>query len=259
MDVLRKELTGIYAAQCLDDEALDSAVAARCREALLTCAGTDGDCRVLTDASADLCTVVGGRFAYLIGLSDSAESNYCRDFSSSDEDEIYNRIHPEDLVDKRMLEYEFFKFVDPLPGGEKLRYKATCNFRIKDRNRRYIRVDNSTQILRTSPRGKIWLILCCYDLSSDQSDAEGISPRILNNATGEVTREILADCRANILTDREKEVLRLIRDGYASKRIADELGISIHTVNRHRQNILEKLSVGNSIEAVRAALAMKLL
>ena len=53
MDVLRKELTGIYAAQCLDDEALDSAVAARCREALLTCAGTDGDCRVLTDASAD--------------------------------------------------------------------------------------------------------------------------------------------------------------------------------------------------------------
>lgn len=62
-----------------------------------------------------------------------------------------------------------------------------------------------------------------------------------------------------MLSDREKEVLKLIRDGRPSKQIADMLGISIHTVNRHRQNIIAKLSVGNSIEAVTAAVAMKLL
>ena len=65
--------------------------------------------------------------------------------------------------------------------------------------------------------------------------------------------------KKQILSAREKEILRLIMDGKPSKQIADLLNISIHTVNRHRQNILEKLSVGNSVEAIMAAKAMKLI
>jgi DNA-binding CsgD family transcriptional regulator len=61
------------------------------------------------------------------------------------------------------------------------------------------------------------------------------------------------------LTDREKEILLLIKEGKLSKQIAEILGISIHTVNRHRQNILERLSVGNSVEALTAAISMRLL
>ena len=56
-----------------------------------------------------------------------------------------------------------------------------------------------------------------------------------------------------------QEILHLIREGRSSKQIADVLDISIHTVNRHRHNILEKLSVGNSHEAITAASAMRLL
>lgn len=63
----------------------------------------------------------------------------------------------------------------------------------------------------------------------------------------------------NILSEREKEILRCIRKGLSSKEIAAALYISVNTVNRHRQNILEKLSVSNSIEACRAAELMKLL
>ena len=44
-----------------------------------------------------------------------------------------------------------------------------------------------------------------------------------------------------------------------SKEIAVRLGISVNTVNRHRQNILEKLSVDTSIEALNAAQAMGVL
>lgn len=68
-----------------------------------------------------------------------------------------------------------------------------------------------------------------------------------------------SDMKKQILSAREKEILRLIMDGKPSKQIADLLNISIHTVNRHRQNILEKLSVGNSVEAIMAAKAMKLI
>ena len=62
-----------------------------------------------------------------------------------------------------------------------------------------------------------------------------------------------------MVKEREKEILRCIRKGLSSKEIAAALYISVNTVNRHRQNILEKLSVGNSIEACRAAELMKLL
>eukprot|EP00825_Cyclidium_porcatum_P024122 TRINITY_DN26650_c0_g1_i2.p4 TRINITY_DN26650_c0_g1~~TRINITY_DN26650_c0_g1_i2.p4 ORF type:complete len:108 (+),score=15.68 TRINITY_DN26650_c0_g1_i2:196-519(+) len=62
----------------------------------------------------------------------------------------------------------------------------------------------------------------------------------------------------NILSDREKEILQLIDQGKMSKEIAPDLSISINTVNRHRQNILEKLHVGNSIEACRIAKVLNL-
>ena len=65
--------------------------------------------------------------------------------------------------------------------------------------------------------------------------------------------------RFNILSSREKEILLLIKKGLLRKEIADTLHISIHTVNTHRQNILQKLSVNNSMEAVQTATAMMLL
>jgi hypothetical protein len=44
----------------------------------------------------------------------------------------------------------------------------------------------------------------------------------------------------NIFTDREFEIIRLIRDGLESEQIAEKLFLSKHTVNTHRKNILEK-------------------
>lgn len=257
MDVLRKEINSVYARQHLDAEVLDSSVVEGCRREAETTVAVNQDCCVVTDAAADVCYIYAGRFGRLLGISDDA--SFFKEADSSDEDIIYNRIHPEDLVEKRMLEYEFFKMVDALPGADKFLYKATSRFRIRDCRERYIYVDNSTQIIRNSPSGKFWLIMCRYDLSPDQSSGGDVRPRIVNNLTGEVVALSFKDERAMLLTEREKEVLGLIRRGLASKQIADMLAISIHTVNRHRQNILEKLSVGNSVEAVMAASAMKLL
>lgn len=57
----------------------------------------------------------------------------------------------------------------------------------------------------------------------------------------------------------EREVLQLISAGKMSKEIAILLSISIHTVNRHRQNILSKLKADTSIEACRIAEYMHLI
>lgn len=256
MDILRKELNGIYASQHLEDEMLEKDSVSRCKTLVKDIISIDNACYIITDAAKDVSYLIAGRFASLLGLTD--DTTLYKEISSSDEDLIYNRIHPEDLVDKRILEYEFFKHVDDMPAEEKVKYKATCHFRIKDRDNRYIMVKNSTQILMPSPAGRIWLILCRYDFSPNQNIHSGIIPKILNNQTGEVLSLSFSEKRKNILSIREKEILLLIKEGKPSKQIADTLGISVHTVNRHRQNILEKLSVGNSVEAIVAATSMGL-
>jgi DNA-binding NarL/FixJ family response regulator len=42
----------------------------------------------------------------------------------------------------------------------------------------------------------------------------------------------------------------MVKDGFLSKEISEQLSISLHTVNTHRQRVLEKLGANNSMEAV---------
>jgi DNA-binding NarL/FixJ family response regulator len=58
----------------------------------------------------------------------------------------------------------------------------------------------------------------------------------------------------DVLTARELEVLKLIAEAYTSKEIAEQLFISIKTVERHRQNILEKLGMRDRVELTRYAI-----
>jgi two-component system, LuxR family, response regulator TtrR len=56
------------------------------------------------------------------------------------------------------------------------------------------------------------------------------------------------------LTLRERQVLERIVAGRLNKQIADDLGISIKTVEAHRANIMEKLEAGTVADLMRVAL-----
>ena len=58
----------------------------------------------------------------------------------------------------------------------------------------------------------------------------------------------------DVLTRRESQVLKLIAEAHTSREIADELVISVKTVDRHRQNILEKLGMSDRVELTRYAI-----
>jgi DNA-binding NarL/FixJ family response regulator len=58
----------------------------------------------------------------------------------------------------------------------------------------------------------------------------------------------------DVLTPRELEVLKLIAEAYTSKQIAETLFISVKTVERHRQNILDKLGMRDRVELTRYAI-----
>jgi DNA-binding NarL/FixJ family response regulator len=57
-----------------------------------------------------------------------------------------------------------------------------------------------------------------------------------------------------VLTPRELEVVKLIAEARTSKEIAASLSISVKTVDRHRQNILDKLGMRDRVELTRYAI-----
>lgn len=65
---------------------------------------------------------------------------------------------------------------------------------------------------------------------------------------------ILHEFRKPILTPREREILHLIAAGKSSKEIAEIFFISVHTVERHRANIMEKLHLKNTADLVKYAI-----
>jgi two-component system, NarL family, response regulator LiaR len=76
--------------------------------------------------------------------------------------------------------------------------------------------------------------------------------RALINAT-RPTRQPLLD-----LTEREREVLKLVVQGHSNQQIADALVISLATVKAHISNILSKLQVSSRAEAIAYAVKHKL-
>jgi len=56
-----------------------------------------------------------------------------------------------------------------------------------------------------------------------------------------------------LITFREQEILQLMAQGHSSKSIAEQLGVSFHTVQTHRKNILRKLNETSTIRAVAVA------
>jgi two-component system, NarL family, response regulator NreC len=60
------------------------------------------------------------------------------------------------------------------------------------------------------------------------------------------------------LTEREREVLTLVAQGKSSRTIAERLFISVHTVDRHRANMMAKLNLNKATDLVKYAIAQGL-
>lgn len=148
-------------------------------------------------------------------------------------------------------------------------------------------LEATRQILRDTDATKI-VILSTYhdeDYVEQSTNAGAIAYLIKQSAASDVIRAIreakegnsyfspsiarrmLDHCRrafldgkapskkADNLTSREKETLQLIAEGMTNKAIADELSISIKTVEKHRQQVMNKLNIHDIAGLTRYAMA----
>lgn len=174
-------------------------------------------------------------------------------------DLLEERIHPDDRDKMAEVQIKHSKFIYSLSPEKRNDYRNTYQFRMLNVKGKYINIISRQEVIQTDQTGKAWIIMGAMDISPDQNPLDNIKYSTLNKKTGEIITHLILSYTETILTDREKEILQMIYRGLLSKEIADKLNISIHTVNNHRKNILAKLGVDNSIEAINYALRNGLL
>lgn len=84
--------------------------------------------------------------------------------------------------------------------------------------------------------------------------SEEIGIRLRENLQRNFVEGLHLSSRSQQLTSRELEVLQLIAEGYANKQTAAELAISIKTVEKHRQRIMDKLDIHQTAGLTRYAI-----
>lgn len=167
-----------------------------------------------------------------------------------------SKVHPDDFMINLKIGTELLRHSYRVPVAERKNYKVVSDYRVKNGTGEYIRIIEQHQALELDNKGNIWLALSTVDISPNQDLTGGVKCIIFNSKTGKTLPfgfESEQKDRATFLSKREQEVLSLVKEGLPSKEIAERLFISIHTVNTHRQRILEKLNVSNSYEAIQYA------
>lgn len=98
-------------------------------------------------------------------------------------------------------------------------------------------------LLKESTQAEL-LMAVKHVLSGKHYISPGISDKVLEGYL-DGRKALKTRTTWETLTQREREILKLIAEGYKNKQIADDLCISVKTVEKHRANIMEKLNLHN--------------
>ncbi|WP_027385211.1 response regulator transcription factor [Chryseobacterium gregarium] len=212
---------------------------------------TENSIAVLSDMQMNKSYVFHSKTASELGMVFPANPTV---INSIWEEEILKKIHPDDRMKKYVHELRFFRLLESTEQEERSDFCVVSKMRLQGKNEIYQWIRHRMFYFYSPYTHKLRFALCLYDRAADRN--KGPSPEflIINAVKGEVVSEDKFNYE-NILSRRELEILQYIGQGFISKEIAGFLSISINTVSRHRQNILKKLKVKNSVEAFNGILS----
>ena len=90
----------------------------------------------------------------------------------------------------------------------------------------------------------------CEKPFSDNALVDRVEQALAQSAAIVRVRQEAAELRQRLseLTERERDVMRLVVDGLPNKRIAEQLAISVRTVEVHRARVFDKMEVKSAVE-----------
>ncbi len=164
---------------------------------------------------------------------------------------FFSIMHPDDLPKVLDTNREAMQFLFSVTPSERADYKLISEFRLRNQLGEYIRFIQQVAVLELDRKGNVWLVLMLHDVSPNQTNSKTFQRSMLNirNNKAYLFQTENSDKKSN-LSKREIEILGLLAKGMMSKEIANQLFISVNTVNNHRQNIIEKMDVENTAEAL---------
>jgi DNA-binding CsgD family transcriptional regulator len=110
-------------------------------------------------------------------------------------------------------------------------------------------LDNYTILKVDDENNPIVILGILTDINNHKSDNSlvfEINTNNINKTINPIQKSIAV--KKQLFTNRQKEIISLIKNGDSSKEIAEKLGKSIHTINAHRRKMLEKFNCKNSSE-----------
>jgi len=151
--------------------------------------------------------------------------------------------HRDDRVfslESELMGYEILMSLQP---KERKKFWMKYNRRLKNKNGEYIFYVVSIDVFKLGEDNNPWLMKVVTErlpinYQPDQFHYREFSHR-LKKAKAEKSRSAK-------LSNREKEILELAKEGFTSKEIAIKLGISYHTVKNTRKKYLKKLGAKNT-------------
>lgn len=214
----------------------------KCQEIAKTFVELENGIAVLSDLQNNKSYVHSGKLAKALEIF---QEDNTQEIDSIWEEELFTKLNSEDILQKHLLELQFFQLIKTIPFEEHKDYCVVSRLRIADNPNQKALLHKMFYFTNANDKN-VELALCLYHFDFLNSSLH--HGMIINTANSSVIHQTEAG-NSTFLSVREKEILKLVQDGKRSKEIAELLFISINTVNRHRQNILEKLRVGNMTEA----------
>lgn len=167
-------------------------------------------------------------------------------------------MYPEDLEMIRIKELAAENFLlNTIPQDEILLYKVAYLIRLQHSRGKYKTILHQAKAISVSAEGKIQQVIVVHtDISYLNAPFDHKISFISSkrpcyfSIIPDTSLELLKNSLKNILSVREKEIIKKVAEGKSLNEIADLLFLSTHTVNTHKKNILRKSHCKNTTELI---------
>ena len=168
---------------------------------------------------------------------------------------FWSRIHPEDIEVWLNAMNHLMEFtMSEIKENDRVKSNYTWNYRFKDGADAYVTIIQNTTPLSFDLDMKPIIGLAHYTVLDSTIKRPITASAKLLNANNEYETVYFNNCSQKLLNDgisnRERDVIRLLVLNKTSKAISEKLNISSHTVDTHRRNILKKLKISSTGELI---------
>jgi len=159
--------------------------------------------------------------------------------------------HPDDLKRSQLGLVKLFKMTHELFVAKKGEMVISSNFRMRSPEGNYInQLIQGYLFFSPVPVETVYMIHINTDISWYKKMKHGYHYYVGNDLSYFRYPDDELLMKGNILSEREFEIIKLVHEGLDSEKIAEKLFLSIHTINTHRKNILDKTGKAHISELI---------